>query len=132
MGNQNAIGHELSEESKQQMIETKKKNGTYGWSDARKKDYLLNKRHWTLSEETKQKMSESMKGVEKSEKHKASLSDAQLLRFSSIPLTDELKFQIIYDIKSGMTIHACSKKYNISDYRIKKYIIPDVEEAEEI
>ena len=131
-GNTNAKGHKLSEESIQKILETKKANGTYNWSEERKQKYYETEHHWTLSEETKQKMSESKKGKKKSDTHKESLAAAQQKRYGSIEITEELKMKIISELKQGIPIHTVGKRYGISDHRIKKYIIPDMEESQEV
>lgn len=132
-GNTNAQGHKLSQESIDKVLETKRKNGTYYWSEERKQKYYETEHpRWALSEETKQKMSAANKGKEKSSTHKESLAAAQQKRFGSIEITEELKMKIILELKQGIPIHTVGKRYGISDHRIKKYIIPDMEEAQEV
>lgn len=81
MGNQNAKGHVLSDEAKQQIQETKERNGTNRWSEEHHEKIRLKQDrgelHWTLSEETKNRISEARKGMVFSEEHKKHLSEAQ-------------------------------------------------------
>ena len=81
IGNQNAKGHVLSEETKQQIQETKKRNGTDVWSEEHHEKIRLKQErgelHWALSEETKNRISEARKGMVFSEEHKRHLSEAQ-------------------------------------------------------
>jgi hypothetical protein len=81
IGNQNAKGHVLSDETKQQIQETKKRNGTNIWSEEHHEKIRLKQErgelHWTLLEETKNRISESRKGMVFSEEHKKHMSEAQ-------------------------------------------------------
>ena len=80
-GNQHAKGHIVSEESKQQMQETKKRNGTDKWSEKHHETIRIKQErgelHWTLSEETRKRISDSRKGIVFSEEHKRHMSEAQ-------------------------------------------------------
>lgn len=77
-GNKHALGHKLSEETKAKIKETKKINGTDKWSENHWATYKEHgPYHWNLSEETKQKISASRKGMRFSEEHKAHISAAQ-------------------------------------------------------
>ena len=81
MGNTNAKGHTLTETSKQQMLETRKKNGTDKWTDQHRETIKLKQErdelHWSLSDETKAKISAARKGMKFSEEHRKKLSEWQ-------------------------------------------------------
>lgn len=80
-GNQNALGHTLSQECKNQIQQTKKLNGTDKWSEAHhekiRQKQLAGELHWSLSEESKKHISEGRQGIEFSTAHRKHLSEAQ-------------------------------------------------------
>lgn len=78
IGNQNAKGHVLSQESKDRIIQSRKENNTYYWTEKHWETFRNNPDnfHWKLSEATKQRISESRKGIEFSEEHKKHLSES--------------------------------------------------------
>lgn len=134
IGNKNALGHTLTEESKQKIQLTKLKNGTNKWSEEYRRDRKENPRHWKLSDETKRKMSESKKGVKFSDEHKKKLSEwqkGQPKPSSRYKRTPEHIAKIRESrIKSGKTEPGNKGKICINDGRKVKYIginesIPD-------
>ena len=81
LGNQNAKGHGLTPEAKEKIRQTKKANGTDKWTEKHyetvKRKQENNELHWTLAEETKQRISEARKGIVFSEEHRKNMSKAQ-------------------------------------------------------
>lgn len=134
LGNTNALGHTLTEESKQKIKLTKLKNGTNKWSEEYRQKRKENPRHWKLSDETKRKISESRKGIKFSDEHKKKLSEWQKGRpkpSSKYKKTPEHIAKIRESrIKSGKIEPGNKGKICINDGRKIKYIginesIPD-------
>lgn len=130
-GNQNAKGHVLSEESKNKIWQTRIRNGTNCWSAEQRARYMEAEHHWNLSEDTKKRMSDASKGIPKSERHRNSLSEAQVARFGSKQLTPELKQEILTAMRQGLDASKCERQFGISRYRILKHVKPLLEEAQD-
>ena len=81
LGNKNALGHTLSNESVQKMLATKKANGTYNWTEKHyetiRQKQSSGELHWKLSDEAKRHISEGRKGIVFSEEHRKHLSESQ-------------------------------------------------------
>ena len=132
-GNQNAKGHVLSEESKQKIQETKKRNGTNKWSEKQHEAIRLKQErgelHWALSEETKKRISESRKGIVFSEEHKRHMSEAQKGKpkpSSKYKHTEEQGKKAWETRRANNTDVAANKgRLCITDGSKNRYILPD-------